>query len=146
MNTPTTKHTPHILPLSLYLTIGCILLVLTAVTVIVSFYQFGPFNLVIAMFIAAIKASLVALFFMHLKYDNKIYMVIFVMAILFLATFIIFTMFDTMQRDQIYKIKSGEIRKDAIIYDTQHDKDSTAIETDSATDFADTVTIIDEGH
>lgn len=145
MNTPTHKHTPHILPLSLYLTIGGILLVLTAVTVTVSFYQFGPFNLVIAMFIAAIKASLVALFFMHLKYDSKIYMVIFMMAILFLATFIILTMFDTMQRDQIYQIKSGQIRKDAIIYDTQSGADSTAIKTDSAANPADTVTIIDEG-
>ena len=49
---------PHILPLSLYLTVGATLLVLTAVTVAVSFYQFGAFNLVVAMAIAAVKAAL----------------------------------------------------------------------------------------
>jgi cytochrome c oxidase subunit 4 len=146
MSTHANKTKSHILPLSLYLTIGGALLFLTGVTVIVSFYQFGPFNLVIAMFIAAIKATLVAMYFMHLKYDSKIYLMIFVMAILFLATFITFTMFDTMQRDRIYQIKSGEIRKDAIIYETQTGSDSIAVKTDSAAQPADTVTIEDEGH
>ncbi|MDH3889760.1 MAG: cytochrome C oxidase subunit IV family protein [candidate division Zixibacteria bacterium] len=140
------KTKPHILPLSLYLTIGGALLVLTAVTVLVSFFQFGAYNLVVAMFIAAIKATLVALFFMHLKYDNKVYLLVFVLAILFLAAFIIFTMFDTMQRDQIYRIKSGPIDKDAIIYETQTGADSTSVEADSTANRADTVTIMDEGH
>lgn len=140
------KTKPHILPLSLYLTIGGTLLFLTGVTVIVSQFQFGAYNLVIAMFIAAIKATLVAMYFMHLKYDSKVYLMIFVMAILFLATFITFTMFDTMQRDQIYQIKSGEIRKDAVIYRTQTGSDSTALTTDSVARSADTVTIKDEGH
>lgn len=145
MSTHANKHTPHILPLSLYLTIGGALLFLTAVTVIVSHFQFGAYNLVIAMFIAAIKATLVAMYFMHLKYDSKIYLMVFVMAILFLATFITFTMFDTMHRDQIYRIKSGEIRKDAIIYETQTEADSTAARTDPAAQPADTMTIKDEG-
>lgn len=146
MTTHAKKHTPHILPLSLYLTIGGALLVLTGITVLVSFYQFGAFNLVIAMFIAAIKATLVALYFMHLKYDSKVYSLVFVMAILFLATFITLTMFDTMQRDQIYQIKSGEIRKDAIIYQMPNETDSAAVEIDSTANLADTVTVQTEGH
>ena len=146
MTTHNNKHTPHILPLSLYLTIGGVLLVLTAVTVMVSFYQFGPFNLLIAMFIAAVKASLVAMYFMHLKYDSKIYLVIFVMAILFLATFITFTMFDTLQRDQMYPMKSGQIRKDAIIYEIPNVADSSATTFDSSANPVDTAVTGNDGH
>lgn len=113
-----TEHKEHILPLRLYLTVGAALLVLTAVTVIISFFHFGPFNLLVAMIIAATKATLVALFFMHLKYDNKLYMIIFVTAILFLAVFIILTMFDTLRRSDVYEIESEHVRKEAIIYDS----------------------------
>ena len=110
-------HEQHILPLSVYLGIGSILIFLTVVTVYVASIDFGAYNLLIAMFIAAIKASLVALYFMHLKYDNKLYSVFFLSALFFLATFIVITMFDTLRRGDIYEIKSGAIR-DAVIYDS----------------------------
>lgn len=54
------------------------LLCLTVVTVIVApsvgfeAFDFGSFNIVIALFIASIKATLVMLWFMHLKYENKV--------------------------------------------------------------------------
>lgn len=108
---------PHVLPLSIYLGIGSILICLTVLTVYISFIDFGAYNLLIAMAIAAVKASLVALYFMHLKYDNKLYMIFFVSALFFLATFIVITMFDTLRRGDIYEIKSGAIR-DAVIYDS----------------------------
>src|SRR5512135_1344964 len=92
---------PHILPLRVYLLVAATLLVLTAITVTVSEYNLGPVNLLVAISIAAIKATLVALFFMHLLYDNKMYLVIFVVAVLFLAMFIIFTMFDTQFRGNV---------------------------------------------
>ncbi len=114
MSEHSTEH--HILPLRIYLSVAAALLVFTAITVIVSQYQFGEYNLLIAMIIAAIKATLVALFFMHLKYDNKIYATVFVGSLLFLAVFIIFTMFDTLRRDDIYDEVAHPIR-DAIIYD-----------------------------
>lgn len=117
MNKETTSHKHHILPLSIYLGVGAALIVLTSITVTVSFYDFGPYNLLVAMIIAAIKASLVALFFMHLKYDNKLYMVIFVSSIIFLAAFVILTMFDTLRRDDIYRIESKPVNKQAVIYD-----------------------------
>jgi len=115
---------PHILPLSLYLKVGAVLLVLTAVTVTVSFFHFGEYNLLVAMVIAATKASLVALFFMHLKYDSKVYMTVFIVAILFLAVFIFLTMADTMERDQIYAIEAQPINKQAVIYRTDSVTDS----------------------
>ncbi|KAA3631310.1 MAG: hypothetical protein DWP97_13480 [Calditrichaeota bacterium] len=123
-----TGHKEHILPLSLYLGIGSMLLVLTAVTVWVSFFDFGEFNLVVAMIIAASKASLVALFFMHLKYDNKLYAIIFVSSLLFLAVFIIITMFDTLRRDDVYIEKSGPIQKQSLMYDSlKTHSDSTTV-------------------
>lgn len=111
------KHSDeHITPLRTYLMVGVILLILTATTVAVSFVHFGAFNLVIAMLIASIKAILVALFFMHLLYDNKLFMAIFSIALIFVSVFIILTMFDTLQRDSVDEVKSKPI-KEAIIYD-----------------------------
>ena len=101
MSTHSQEH-HHVLPIKVYLRVAAALLVLTIITVTVSQFHFGEFNLLIAMVIAAVKASLVALFFMHLKYDNRIYAVVFVGSLVFLAVFIVFTMFDTMRRGDIY--------------------------------------------
>ena len=46
------------------------LLVLTVVTVGVAQFDFGNWNIIVAMFVASIKAALVAMFFMHLKYED----------------------------------------------------------------------------
>lgn len=108
--------THHILPLSLYLTVGAVLLALTFVTVWVAEHDFGAFNLVVAMLIAAVKATLVALYFMHLKYDSKVYLAVFVGALLFLAVFITLTMMDTERRDDIYEIQAQPIEKNAAMY------------------------------
>jgi cytochrome c oxidase subunit 4 len=91
-------HVPHVLPLSVYLKTWGALLALTAVTVGASYVDFGGANLWIAIFIASIKALLVASIFMHLKYDQKFHGVIFGMAVVFLVIFIGFTMFDTETR------------------------------------------------
>lgn len=91
---------PHVLPLSTYLTVGGTLLALTVVTVMVAQYHFGEWNLIVAMAVATVKATLVLLYFMHLKYDNKIYAYAFLISIAFLAVFITFTMIDTMTRDE----------------------------------------------
>ena len=106
----------HIIPLRTYLIIGATLLVLTAVTVLVSFVHLGPFNLLVAMLIASVKAILVALFFMHLLYDNKLFMVIFSIGLVFVSVFIILTMFDTMTRGDVDSIEAQPINKNAIIY------------------------------
>jgi cytochrome c oxidase subunit 4 len=129
MNTENSTH--HILPLSVYLKIGATLIILTGLTVWIASLDFGPYNLLIAMAIAATKASLVALYFMHLKYDNKLYSMFFVAGIFCLAVFIIITMFDTLRRDDIYEIKSGPINKDAVIYQDQIDSTQLLIEATS---------------
>jgi cytochrome c oxidase subunit 4 len=69
------------------------------------------------MLIASFKGSLVALYFMHLKYDNKLYLSIFLISLLFLAVFIVFTMFDTLNRGDIYEERGKPIQENAIIYE-----------------------------
>lgn len=119
MTNESRAHTHHILPLRLYFAVGGALLVLTVITVAVAMVDLGPINLIVAMLIAAVKASLVVLYFMHLRYDNKLYSVIFVTSLLFLAAFIVFTMFDTMTRDEISPEEGGPINRRAAMYDQQ---------------------------
>lgn len=116
MKTSQTKTFNHITPLRVYLTVAAALLVLTAITVKISLINLGGWNLVVAVGVATIKASLVALFFMHLLYDKKIYMIVFGAGILFLAIFIALTMFDTLERDAVNPIEAIPINKSAVIY------------------------------
>ncbi len=59
-------------PYRTYIFIWLSLLVLTVVTWLVSYVNLGLMNVVVAMFIASLKASLVALFFMHLRHENRL--------------------------------------------------------------------------
>ncbi len=70
------------------------LLFLTIVTVGASYIDLGAGNVVIALFIATIKASLVALFFMHLKDDKPVNGIIAVAGFLFLGIFLMFDFID----------------------------------------------------
>src|SRR5687767_14724 len=80
---------------------GGTLLFLTIVTVLATKVDFGTnINLAIAMFIAVIKATLVILFFMHLKYDKISHSVIFCSALLAASLFVGFTLMDTGQYQQ----------------------------------------------
>ena len=106
----------HVLPLRVYLGVGISLLVMTIATVLVSYVHLGGWNVVVAIGIATFKAILVALFFMHLLYDNKFYLFVFSMGVLFLGVFITLTMFDTMTRDAIYEFRAKPIASRAIIY------------------------------
>ncbi len=77
------------------------LLVLTAITVAAAGINFGSpaVNAVIALLIASVKGSLVALYFMHLRYDKPLNAVIFCAGLLFLALFLIFCYIDVGSRE-----------------------------------------------
>ena len=69
-----------------YVAIGMTLLALTATTVFAAFVNLGPFNPVVALLIATIKATLVVLFFMHVKgASEKLTAVVIVSGFFFLA-------------------------------------------------------------
>ena len=59
----------HISPVSTYMKVFGALLVLTALTYAVSYMSLGPASLPVAMIVAVAKASLVCMFFMHLKWE-----------------------------------------------------------------------------
>jgi cytochrome c oxidase subunit 4 len=91
----------HVAPIKVLCTTGGILLFLTIVTVLATKVDFGAeINLGIAMAIAVIKATLVILFFMHLRYDRLFHSVVFVSAILAAALFVGFTLMDSNQYQQ----------------------------------------------
>jgi cytochrome c oxidase subunit 4 len=87
----------HIVPIPILAATGGGLLVLTVVTVLAAGFDFGPANVWIALGIAAVKASLVVLLFMHLLWDRPFNGVVFVASIVFLAIFIGFAMTDTFE-------------------------------------------------
>lgn len=91
----------HVSPMSSYNTVIGVLFVLTGVTYAVSFADLGAASLTVAMIVAAIKASLVLAYFMHLKYDDKYHLFVFLGTILFVGIFFGFTMFDLKSRDAL---------------------------------------------
>ncbi len=91
----------HVASMKVLVGTGGTLLMLTIVTVLATKVDFGAnINLAIAMFIAVVKASLVVLFFMHLKYDKIFHTVVFLSAILAASLFVGFTLMDTGQYQQ----------------------------------------------
>ncbi|MFP4143816.1 MAG: cytochrome C oxidase subunit IV family protein [Phycisphaeraceae bacterium] len=64
------------------------LLILTAATVGITWVDLGALNIWFALLIAVIKAGLVALYFMHLRYDAPFNGVVLLAALLFVAIFI----------------------------------------------------------
>lgn len=72
----------------LYVKVWIGLLILTVITVGTSYMDFGTFNILIAMLIATVKASLVVLFFMHLYDDSRLNQVVFASSIFFLIVFV----------------------------------------------------------
>src|ERR1700679_4253412 len=88
----------HIASTQFYVGIFAALVCLTILTVKVSYYDFGPANVVVAMLIATTKAGLVATFFMHLRHDKLFNTLTFLAAFLFLAIFILLTYDDIGRR------------------------------------------------
>jgi len=66
------EHEHHIVSPVIYVIIGSALLVLTGTTVWASYQEWGVFNPIAALGIAVLKAVLVVLFFMHVKYSTKL--------------------------------------------------------------------------
>jgi len=79
----------HTTPVPLLLGILGALMFLTIVTVAVTAVDLGAQgNLVVAMVIATIKAALVVAFFMHLVWDKKLHLILFLTSVLFLILFL----------------------------------------------------------
>jgi len=84
----------HVVPMRVLLLVWGTLIVLTWVTVSATYIDLGNMNIVIALTIAVVKASLVVLYFMHLRYDNPFNAFVFIASILFVMLFIGFALID----------------------------------------------------
>ena len=87
-------HQHHVATVGTFTTTLLALLVLTVLTVAISRFDFGGFNMVFAMMIAAMKAALVITFFMHLKWDTAINNIVFLSSFIFLSLLFVFTLAD----------------------------------------------------
>jgi cytochrome c oxidase subunit 4 len=87
----------HVAPLPVLLAVWAALLVLTVVTVAVTWVDLGVFNLWMALAIATVKASLVALYFMHLRWDRPFNAIVFVASIAFVMLFVGLALVDTVE-------------------------------------------------
>jgi cytochrome c oxidase subunit 4 len=99
----------HISSVKFYVAILAGLMVLTLLTVGLASIHLGKLNLVVAIVIASLKATLVVLFFMHLKYDNKWNATMFVCGLLFIGIFFAYTMNDTGHRAEVDEAQGSQI-------------------------------------
>jgi cytochrome c oxidase subunit 4 len=91
----------HISPKSTYYAIFGSLMVLTAITVSVAFVNLGALNFPLALSIAILKATLVILFFMHVKYSSRLTKLICATAFFFLVVLFGLTLTDYLSRGWI---------------------------------------------
>jgi cytochrome c oxidase subunit 4 len=93
----------HTVTKRVYFAIFAALMVLTATTVTVAKIDLGPMNIVAALGIAALKATLVILFFMHVRYSPRIIGLTILAGLLWLAILIGLTLTDYLSRGWLPK-------------------------------------------
>ncbi len=100
----------HVLPPSVLLGAAAALFALTALTVAASRLDLGEWNVVAALAIACLKASVVALVFMHLKYEKRFPLVVLVVSALFAVLLVSFVVFDTTQYQPDLRAREAQAR------------------------------------
>jgi len=89
----------HVTPRKVYYTIFTVLMVFTLVTVAVAFVNLGILNTPIALGIAVMKASLVILYFMHVRYSTRLTWVVVIGSFLWLGVLFVLTFADYFSRN-----------------------------------------------
>ncbi len=84
----------HVVTPRTYYGIFAILILLALATTFIAFLDLGPFNAVVAFVIASIKATLVVLYFMHIRYERRLTFVFAVAGFCWLAIFLVLTFGD----------------------------------------------------
>ncbi len=86
---------PHAVPIAYLLGTFALLMLLTGLTVGVTYVDLGPLNIWVALLVAVVKAGLVAMFFMHLRWDSPFNGIILIASLLFVAIFMGITLLDS---------------------------------------------------
>ncbi|HEY3348836.1 MAG TPA: cytochrome C oxidase subunit IV family protein [Thermoanaerobaculia bacterium] len=87
-------HAPHVMPLSTYVLVFAALLLGTAATVAVAYVDLGWANNAVALAIAITKATLVVLYFMHVKENTRL-----IPAVIFSGLFMLLILFVNLLAD-----------------------------------------------
>jgi cytochrome c oxidase subunit IV len=88
----------HIVPYKTLVLVLLALLVLTALSVAVTSIELGPLTVTVALVLAATKAFIVLIYFMHLKFDNIMYTILLVFTLFAIISIIIITFLDYLFR------------------------------------------------
>lgn len=115
------QHGHHVTPKKTLYVVFAALVTLTILTGLTAQLDLGAFNVPLALAIASSKAALVVLFFMALKYDNRVNSLVFTLGIVFVVVFLTFTLFDTAFRGDLGNVGADTIsdieRRDAVMRD-----------------------------
>ncbi len=91
----------HVVSRKIYIAVFAALIALTLTTIAVASVDLGPLNAVAALVIAALKGSLVVLFFMHVRYSKPLTGLVIFAALLWLVILIGLTLADFVSRSWI---------------------------------------------
>ncbi len=97
-------HVYHITPFKTYIMVFLALIVLTVLTVWVAQVDFGAFNALVAFGIATVKALLVVMWFMHLKFDNNMNRAVLGVALFFLFLLYLIVAIDIATREDLQNV------------------------------------------
>lgn len=115
------QHGHHVTPKKTLIKVFAALVVLTIVTALTAQLDLGGMDVPLAIAIASTKAALVVLFFMALKYDNKVNALVFALGVTFVVIFLTFTLFDTAFRGDLGNVGSETIsdieRRESLLRD-----------------------------
>jgi cytochrome c oxidase subunit 4 len=90
--------TVHITPYRTHAWVLITLLVLTFITITVTWIDLSAFTVAIALLIASVKAYIVLTYFMHLKFESSLFRVFVVMVLAIYVLVILFTLSDYLMR------------------------------------------------
>ena len=88
----------HVLPDGLFIGVWVGLLILTGITVAGSVLFPGRIGIGVAIVVTPIKATLILMYFMHLKYEKPVFLTMFLVAVGILSIFMGLTFFDYLLR------------------------------------------------
>lgn len=91
-------HVHHVIPIRIYLLVFAGLMILLVLTVAATFADFGGFDRVITLAIAAAKAALIMAYFMHLRYSQPLSIVFAGVGIIWLLILLLITLSDYLAR------------------------------------------------
>jgi len=89
----------HVVSKKFYILVFAALIILTGLTTGVAFINLGKWNTVVALAIAVCKATLVGLFFMHLRWSSNLLRIVVASSLLWLVILIGLTLSDVFTRD-----------------------------------------------